>query len=108
MTRDPVFRPTQLTFTAMANSNELTPVRFRLLCDTRVIGVVDTTVQKLLDKRNYEVMTVNGQRGQGNLSFRSFEKIERPSFVDYLRSGWQINLTLAIDYTASNGAPSTP
>jgi hypothetical protein len=25
-----------------------------------------------------------------------------------LRSGWQISLTLAIDYTASNGAPSTP
>jgi hypothetical protein len=26
-----------------------------------------------------------------------------PSFVEYLRSGWQISFTCAIDYTASNG-----
>lgn len=26
-----------------------------------------------------------------------------PTFVDYLRSGWQMNLACAIDYTASNG-----
>jgi hypothetical protein len=29
--------------------------------------------------------------------------LELPDFVDYLRSGWGINLSLAIDYTASNG-----
>jgi hypothetical protein len=29
--------------------------------------------------------------------------IERPSFVDYLRSGWFINMACAIDFTASNG-----
>lgn len=28
---------------------------------------------------------------------------DRPSFVDYLRSGWAISLVTAIDYTASNG-----
>lgn len=108
MTTDPVFKPTQISYTAFANSNELTPVRFRLICRGVVIGIVDTNVQRLLDKRNYDVMTANGQRGQGNLNFKSFDKVDRPSFVDYLRSGWQINLTLAIDYTASNGAPSTP
>lgn len=32
----------------------------------------------------------------------------RPSFVDYLRSGWQISLVGAIDYTQSNGNPSNP
>lgn len=26
-----------------------------------------------------------------------------PSFTDYLRSGWAVNMSLAIDYTASNG-----
>jgi len=31
-----------------------------------------------------------------------------PTFVDYLRSGWQISLVCAIDYTGSNGDPSTP
>lgn len=26
-----------------------------------------------------------------------------PNFMDYLRSGWAINMSLAIDFTASNG-----
>lgn len=33
---------------------------------------------------------------------------ERPSFVEYLRSGWFINMTCAIDFTASNGEPIEP
>lgn len=28
---------------------------------------------------------------------------KEPTFFDYLRSGWQMNLSVAIDYTASNG-----
>ena len=28
--------------------------------------------------------------------------MEKPHFTDYLRAGWQIGLTIAIDYTASN------
>jgi hypothetical protein len=31
------------------------------------------------------------------------EVIERPAFTDYLRSGWAINTSFAIDFTASNG-----
>lgn len=31
-----------------------------------------------------------------------------PSFVDYLRSGWRIAFTCAIDYTASNGPHHDP
>lgn len=27
-----------------------------------------------------------------------------PIFIDYLRGGWQISLTVAIDYTGSNGS----
>ena len=30
------------------------------------------------------------------------------SFLDYLRSGWQISLYAAIDYTGSNGKPEEP
>lgn len=29
-----------------------------------------------------------------------------PSFVDYLRSGLQLNLIVAIDFTGSNGSPT--
>jgi len=39
----------------------------------------------------------------GTLTFDTFELIERPMMVDYLRSGWIISLSVAIDFTASNG-----
>ena len=37
-----------------------------------------------------------------------FQVFVRPTFVDYLRSGWAVSLVAAIDYTASNGEPSNP
>lgn len=31
-----------------------------------------------------------------------------PTFVDYLRSGWQMGMAVAIDYTGSNNDPDDP
>jgi len=31
-----------------------------------------------------------------------------PNFMDYLRSGWAINMSFAIDFTASNGERFDP
>ena len=45
--------------------------------------------------------TLDGQAG-ASLVFNRFDIFIQPSFVDYLRSGWQISLVAAIDYTASN------
>lgn len=39
---------------------------------------------------------------------QNFSVIIRPHFTDYLRSGWEIGLAIAIDYTASNGEPRSP
>lgn len=38
----------------------------------------------------------------------NFEVKEKPSFVDYLRAGWEVSLTVAVDYTASNGEIRDP
>ena len=37
-----------------------------------------------------------------------FKVYVKPTFVDYLRSGWAVSLVAAIDYTASNGEPNQP
>jgi len=44
-------------------------------------------------------------KGVGSITFKDFQLIEVPSFIDYLRGGWQISLAVAIDFTASNGNP---
>ncbi len=33
-----------------------------------------------------------------------FEIVALPNFVDYLKGGWYINMTVAIDFTSSNGS----
>jgi len=44
-------------------------------------------------------------KGGSQLVLQDWELYEKPSFVDYLRSGWQISIVGAVDYTASNGNP---
>jgi len=48
-----------------------------------------------------------GAKG-GQLVFSEFEQVTLPSFLDYLRAGWQLSLTAAIDYTGSNGIQTSP
>ena len=38
-------------------------------------------------------------------ALQSFELYERPTIIDYLKSGWSVSLVAAIDFTASNGDP---
>ena len=37
------------------------------------------------------------------MAFQDFEILDQPSFVEYLKAGWFVNLSVAIDFTASNG-----
>ena len=48
-------------------------------------------------------------RLQSNLNAMiNIDAIKNYSFIDYLRGGMQINLTVAIDFTGSNGPPNMP
>lgn len=43
------------------------------------------------------------------MNFLSIKEIQGPpSFIDFIQSGVQINVTIAIDFTASNGNPNSP
>ena len=57
-------------------------------------------------------MELHDQKGQpiknSYLCFKDTTISERPSFAEYLKGGWKINMSVAIDYTASNGDPSDP
>lgn len=44
----------------------------------------------------------------GSCKLNDFNVVYVPSFTEYLRSGWNIKLHIAIDYTASNGDLSDP
>ena len=40
---------------------------------------------------------------ESKLAFEKIEVGERATFYDFLHSGWKIDLTVAVDFTASNG-----
>ena len=43
----------------------------------------------------------------GTAILQNFQLIQTPNFVDYLKSGLQLNLVVAIDFTGSNGIPTS-
>ena len=43
----------------------------------------------------------------GKIILENMQIYSRPTFVDYLRGGLQLNLSVAVDFTASNGIPSS-
>lgn len=61
-------------------------------------------------RENPELTLTDVKKGQfaGILKFNEFTVTEHPNFVEYLRSGWQVSLSVAIDFTASNGQVSDP
>ena len=92
----------------ICNSDENVPIRFVILVDGKGVSYYNTTVKEL---RNITVMPMtlfrNGKKG-GELHFKDFVFTENPNFAEYLRAGWQISLSVAIDFTASNGKVTDP
>jgi hypothetical protein len=64
--------------------------------ETRCYGQIETCLDELLKKK--EFVDSSGS----TLTFSKVEIIKGYSFLEYLRSGWQISLVGAIDYTGSN------
>ena len=89
----------------LCNANKSNPIKFVLLSDktNKILHQCVTTVDDLEAGRTQ--MTAGGN---ANLSVLQMQVYQRPTFVEYLRSGWGVSLVAAIDYTASNGDPSNP
>ena len=68
-----------------------------------MINAVFVTINQL---ENDQKRTFDG-KGGSQLVLQEYELVERPSFLDYLRGGIQVSIVGAVDYTASNGNPSS-
>lgn len=64
--------------------------------------MIYTTLNQILFGGNHH-LTVNGNDTPQTISFKNARLIEKPNFMDFLWSGWKLNLKCAIDFTASNG-----
>ena len=87
--------------------------------DHDLIGQCHTTLNKLLQGpgsvNTYDCINQKKQRkkgakyrNSGTVSLQTIIVERIPSFLDYIHSGTQVNFTLAVDFTGSNGHPSDP
>ena len=67
------------------------------------------TLNKLFNEelRRFPLRNTKKNKEAGVLIFEQVTKEERPEFIDYIRGGLQLNLLLAIDFTGSNGIPTS-
>nr|XP_022298416.1 copine-8-like isoform X2 [Crassostrea virginica] len=81
------------------------------------IGDCTTNVRELTGgKPNLSFELINQKKkskkksykNSGQLHLLSVKKDIKPSFLDFLKGGTQLNFTVAIDFTGSNGNPASP
>jgi hypothetical protein len=76
----------------------------------KFIGKVSLTLADLKQgKKEYEVANQSGKALPNHtMVFESLEVKPRSTFLEYIFGGCEIGLTVAIDFTLSNGHPSKP
>ena len=81
-----------------------------------LIGEATFTLEKVLSPdaiNSFDLIhpkykaTKKNYKNSGKLVFESVKLVEVYSFIEYLRGGLEINLMVAIDFTASNGDPKS-
>ena len=86
------------------------------------MGTVATTLRELLRLGTVkiseqqglpviETMTKKGKtktKNSGNLYVNTSGIFKYDTFCDYLKSGWELNMIVGVDFTGSNGNPASP
>eukprot|EP00397_Hematodinium_sp_SG-2012_P008252 GEMP01008308.1.p1 GENE.GEMP01008308.1~~GEMP01008308.1.p1 ORF type:complete len:597 (+),score=71.03 GEMP01008308.1:99-1793(+) len=79
--------------------------------DAPILVTAETCVRELeqMDGRNKDMFGPDSKKRKVEAFLKSYVQVEqRPSFLDYIKGGLQLNLHVAIDFTASNGDPYSP
>lgn len=131
---NPLWKPFTIADVALCGGDAARPLRLEVYdwdrdSDPDLIGIATTSVAGLGEclrskvglelinpKKKEHGNTHHGIKlfagkyvNSGLLFVEAFATIPpQPSFLDYLRGGLQLNVTVAIDFTGSNGNPKTP
>ncbi|XP_060931541.1 copine-9-like isoform X1 [Limanda limanda] len=122
-TLNPVWQPFTIPVRALCNGDYDRTVKIDVFDWDRdgshdFIGEFTTSYRELSRGQNqfnvYEVLNPKkkGKKkkyvNSGTVTLLSFKVDSEYTFVDFIRGGTQLNFTVAIDFTASNGNPSQP
>jgi len=115
---NPDWLPVRTDTATLCNSDPQAPLRISCWDKDRgrsddEIGNVQTSLQELMDahagRREIALRHPKGKsKDVGALLVSSISVVKRPTFFDYLAGGCEINLSVAVDFTASNKPPMQP
>ena len=108
------WRPFTVPLQVLCNGDQDVPLTFSVYHyhngkPATLIGSFQESLQRILENSQETFNLLNSKRATvGAIKFRYAQIIRKPTFVDYLRSGLQLNLVTAVDFTASNRDPRDP
>jgi len=120
----PSWKPLQLEVRSLCNGDyqrdlKMTVYDWNSSGSPDYIGSFHTTLERLKagpgGDNTYEVVNEQKQKKKGSkysnsgvVTLNSITIETVPSFLDYIQGGTQVNFTVAVDFTGSNGDPKSP
>lgn len=120
---NPKWRPFEVKASRLCGGDHRAPIRVDCLdYESRgsheLIGSFETTVAELMEGSNKEIRwpVINPKKkakkknyeNSGVVTLTSCKVTKDNTFLDFVFGGMQINFTVGVDFTASNGNPSNP
>jgi len=111
---NPSWKDFEISLQTLCNNDVLRPIectvydrkRFR----NKMMGQCSFSIDDLKNNlaRNFDLKKPkSNKKNYGSLEVVDFNFREKPSFLEYLRRGVQLNVVTAIDFTSSNGNPKS-
>ena len=79
--------------------------------EDNVLNTIETSINDLTSRKKKQIdegdvsFQIKGNQAETELIFETFHEWQKPWFSEFLETGWEIGVTAAIDFTASNGNP---
>jgi hypothetical protein len=107
-TNNPTFPVFRVKSQALCYADHKAPIRFQFYNQIPdnpplLLGHTDQSVNQMIEKREFPIVQAETRAAAGFMIVEDLKVHEKPTFLQYLRSGWGISLSVAIDYTGSNG-----
>lgn len=106
------FKEFTISYQALCTSSLDDPITITFYDNQRnkapkMIGQYESSIRQFMESINTHFDIIDSKsKTSGNFLFHKFEVVQIPTFADYLKSGLQLNMITAIDFTSSNGNPN--
>ena len=111
---NPRWSDVEIGIQKLCNGDYTKNIKLQILCagSGSIIGESFFTINDLLSDTSldhqFDLICLKTGNKCGKITIYDFNIMEKPHFLDYLRSGLKFNFVLGIDYTSSNKDPSHP